>query len=136
MKVAAQTWRERHPDRYQRYLRIVRPIYRRTPKRALENRIRSGIHQSLEHGKQGCRWETLVGYTLSDLQDHLERQFQPGMTWENMGQWHIDHIIPISFFCYTAPQDVEFRMCWRLENLRPLWAIDNIKKGSTIPIVR
>ena len=51
-----------------------------------------------------------------------------GMNLENYGKWHVDHIIPVSFFKFKNTDDVEFKMCWRLENLQPLWEKDNLEK--------
>jgi hypothetical protein len=82
--------------------------------------------------KNGKHWEYLVGYTCQDLIEHLEKLFKPGMSWDNYGKWHIDHIIPISFFKFETIGDVEFKMCWRLENLQPLWAKENILKSDKI----
>ena len=56
------------------------------------------------------------------------------MTWGNYGKWHVDHIIPQAFFKYTSTDDVEFKYCWSLNNLQPLWAKDNIKKKDKILI--
>jgi hypothetical protein len=61
---------------------------------------------------------------------HLERQFLSGMTWANRGQWHIDHIQPRSSFKFVGPDDPEFKACWALSNLRPLWKADNLKKNA------
>jgi hypothetical protein len=83
---------------------------------------------ALKARKSGRHWETLVGYSLSDLTTHLERQFLPGMTWLNFGQWHIDHIVPQRCFTFETERDAEFRACWALSNLRPLWAEDNFRK--------
>jgi len=83
--------------------------------------------------KGGVSWQKLAGYTINDLRDHLESQFANGMSWENMGQWHIDHIIPRSYFEFTKPSDEGFKQCWALSNLQPLWAKDNLSKGSSLP---
>ena len=99
----------------------------------MQNRIRSGIHQSLSKGiKNNRKWELLVGYTVEQLKHHLESQFKDGMTWLNMGKWHIDHIIPISAFNYEKPEDIDFKKCWELSNLQPMWAIDNFKKHDKL----
>lgn len=74
----------------------------------------------------------LLGYTLEDLRSHLEKQFTEGMSWDNYGEWHIDHIIPQSFLPYNSPEDENFKKCWNLNNLQPLWAIDNIRKSNKI----
>lgn len=95
-------------------------------------RMSEGIRGSLITGKNGRSWEALVGYTLSDLVDHLERQFLPGMSWENMGEWHIDHIIPVSAFDFQSYGDKDFKYCWELPNLRPLWAADNLSKSANL----
>lgn len=92
------------------------------------------VRQSLKKGKKGRGWESLVGYTVADLIDHLEKLFLPGMTWENYGRggWHIDHIIPKSAFNYELPEDIDFRRAWALSNLQPLWEKDNIAKGAKL----
>lgn len=88
------------------------------------------IRYSLLGKKNGCRWEKLVGYSLQDLLNHIEGLFQPGMSWENYGEWHIDHIKPRSSFTYITADDPQFLECWSLKNLRPLWAIENLHKGA------
>lgn len=93
-------------------------------------RLASAIGKSLRGHKPGRSWEAVVGYTLEDLMCHLERQFQPGMTWETYGKWHIDHRKPLASFAYVSTDDPEFRECWALSNLQPLWAEDNINKGA------
>lgn len=97
----------------------------------LRNRIATRIHACLKRGaKGGERTEALVGWTIAELRTHLERQFLPSMSWQNMGEWHIDHIVPLSSFAITAADCPELKRAWALTNLRPLWAKDNIKKGA------
>lgn len=70
----------------------------------------------------------LLGYSAIELKEYLELLFIDGMTWDNHGEWHIDHIIPVSSFAYeTNPNIVN-----ALSNLQPLWAKDNIKKSNKI----
>lgn len=71
-----------------------------------------------------------LGYSLQDLMNHLEKKFVSGMSWENYGKWHIDHIIPQSWLPYNSIEDENFSKCWSLSNLQPLWATDNISKGN------
>lgn len=80
--------------------------------------------------KEGQSWENLVEYDLIDLKKHLEKGFQPGMNWENYGEWHIDHIKPITAFDITSIECEDFKKCWSLENLQPLWAEENMSKGN------
>ena len=101
------------------------------PQKRLRRRISNQIWQSLKQSKNGERWESLVGYTVEDLKNHLERQFQKGMSWENYGEWHIDHIVPVSAFCFQSPEDNEFKQCFALSNLRPLAGFENILKSNS-----
>jgi hypothetical protein len=90
------------------------------------------MYQALKKRKNGHSWENIIGYTLKDLMSTLETKFQPGMTWKNYGRygWHIDHIIPICRFNYTSFEDKEFKECWDLNNLQPLWATENLSKQN------
>lgn len=74
----------------------------------------------------------VLGYSKKQLMEHLEFQWQTGMSWSNygkhMGEWNIDHIFPVSRFSLDAtPAQVN-----SLSNLRPMWSIDNSKKGRKI----
>ncbi len=89
------------------------------------------IHRALGKGKAGKSWRTFVDYSLEELMLHLERQFLPGMTWQNKGEWHIDHIVPRASFEYSSAEDEEFKRAWALSNLRPIWARDNVQKNAT-----
>jgi len=106
--------------------------YRTDTTYRLNNLMSKRINLELRGTKSHKRWEELVGYTVGDLKKHLESKFIDGMSWENIGKWHIDHIIPVSFFQFTTYKDSEFKQCWALSNLQPLWAYDNFKKGSKI----
>lgn len=76
--------------------------------------------------------ERMLGYSLADLRQHIERQFTKGMTWARFlsGEIHIDHIIPQASFDLSIPD--EWKRCWCLSNLRPLWAKDNWQKSARI----
>ncbi len=54
------------------------------------------------------------------------------MSFENYGEWHIDHVVPASNFSYDSFEDKEFKDCWALSNLQPLWAEENLKKGDRL----
>lgn len=96
-------------------------------------RIRKAVSGAVKRGgarKNGESWESLVGYSVERLIDHLCGKFMPGMTLENYGEWHIDHIKPIASFKIHSVQCEDFKACWALSNLQPLWALDNIRKGA------
>lgn len=79
------------------------------------------------------KWFKVIGYTLEQLITHIENQFLPGMNWDNYGKsgWHIDHIKPISYFKFDCPDQLDFKECWALNNLQPLWEKDNLRKGGS-----
>ncbi len=130
-----------------RQYNIINPFGRKTSDKKYEKKrglnisyrlgrsISKSMNKGLEDGKNKQHWEFLVNYTITDLKRHLKERFIEGMTWDNYGHsgWHIDHIIPQSFFKFGSYNDVEFRMCWRLENLQPLWAKDNYFKRNKLP---
>lgn len=66
----------------------------------------------------GCDWATLL--------EHLESQFAPGMTWENMGEWEVDHITPYA----TAKTEEDVIRLSHYTNLQPLWKSENRQKGG------
>ena len=70
----------------------------------------------------------ILGAELDLIKQHLEDQFQDGMTWENMGEWHIDHIIPLA----SAKTKEELICLCHYSNLQPLWATDNLSKGDRL----
>jgi 5-methylcytosine-specific restriction endonuclease McrA len=54
------------------------------------------------------------------------------MSWDNCNEWHIDHIIPKAAFNYEKPEDIDFKKCWALKNLQPLWAKENHEKKDKL----
>ena len=105
---------------------------RKREKYRISQNISSYIRQSLNGKKDNKHWENLVGYTLQELKYHIEKQFKLGMNWNNYGLygWHIDHIKPVSLFNITNYNCNDFKKCWSLSNLQPLWAEENWKKGN------
>jgi hypothetical protein len=80
----------------------------------------------------------LLGYSALELKEYIESLFVEGMTWDNHGEWHIDHIIPVTTFSPETPCSVVNA----LSNLQPLWAtnreidgifyLGNLNKGSKL----
>jgi len=115
-------WRRKNPEK----ARIaMQNWWKNNPNQLALRRVGGEIRRCLKgHPKATRYWEKLVGYTLEDLMAHLEGQFKEGMSWDNHGEWHIDHINPVSSFGSD-----EIKECWSLDNLQPLWAEDNVAKG-------
>lgn len=74
----------------------------------------------------------LLGCDMKSFVAHLEKQFSPGMTWENhtSNGWHIDHIIPCRAFDLT--KEDEQKKCFHYSNMQPLWAKDNLTKNDSL----
>jgi hypothetical protein len=128
-------WREKNIDKhrekkrnYEKYKKSTDPIYK------LISNFRTAIYTVLKENKldKYTNYFNMVGYTAEQLKSHLEVQFKDGMTWENYGEWHVDHIQPISSFTFETCDDEQFKTCWSLDNLQPMWGIENIKKGNSI----
>lgn len=93
-------------------------------------RLRKRMYEAVKGRVKSARTIELIGCSVEYLQQYLEEQFQDGMTWDNYGEWHVDHIIPCSSFDFSKPEDQ--RSCFHYSNLQPLWAIDNIRKSDKI----
>ena len=119
--------RERDPSRLYETLRGERK-----PGAALRRRLRTRIDRQIRNALKGKERQrglfNLLGYSCDELKQHLERTFTKGMGWNNVGDWHIDHILPVSSFDLTDAE--QLARCWSLPNLRALWARDNMTKGA------
>jgi len=96
-------------------------------------KLKKNISRAISHAIFKCGNSTIkfLPYTIDDLKQYLENQFDNEMSWDNYGvYWHIDHIIPHSTFKYDSMEDIEFKRCWSLNNLRPLEAKQNRLDGA------
>ena len=99
----------------------------------LANNLRKRIGNAFKNNSKSAKTIKLLGCTILKLKQHLENQFTKGMTWDNYGKWHIDHIKPLVTFNLKLPSQ-QF-IAFNYKNLRPLWAIENQsrpKDGSDI----
>lgn len=110
--------------------RVAVKKYRSTPSGRINHRTSARMFAGLSGVRRGSNWRARLGYTVADLRAHLECGFLPGMSWDNIGDWHIDHIVPLASFTFSSADDPEFRAAWALTNLRPLWAADNMRKHA------
>ncbi len=90
--------------------------------------------KAVGRSKKGESTFAHLPYTVQELKEHLEAQWELWMGWDNygrgLGKWTIDHVVPQFDFHYESLDDPEFQKCWALENLRPLGFIENIRKGN------
>ncbi|MBA7584901.1 hypothetical protein ES708_26867 [subsurface metagenome] len=129
-------WKENNLEKVQKCHRKAGMVYyyknKENPIFRITHSISSAIGLALKCNKNGGHWEDLVGYTLKKLVKHIEKQFKFGMDWDNYGEWEIDHMKPISSFNFNDYNDLEFKKCWSLKNLQPLWISENRRKGNKI----
>jgi len=96
----------------------------------LSGSIRNLIYYSITRQGYSKRSKTykILGCTFEEFKIHLEKQFTKGMTWENQGEWHLDHIYPVSL----AEDEDHLIKLNHYTNFQPLWAIDNLVKGNKL----
>lgn len=114
----------------------------------LRSQISKRVAETLKNNnssKNGKSIFDFLQYTMNELKEHLEAQFEPWMNWNNYGKynskvwddndsttwiWNLDHIIPQSLLSYSSMEEDNFKKCWSLENLRPLSAKQNLLDGA------
>jgi uncharacterized Zn finger protein (UPF0148 family) len=143
------SWRKKNPEKLKEYSKKDYSNCKEYHKTYCFNRRQIDFRYKLR-----CNISTLIGsrlkfrllskngkstfdflpYTVDELIRHLENLFEPWMNWDNWGigkgKWNIDHKKPDSLFNYKSVEDKEFQKCWALNNLQPMDAIENIKKGN------
>ena len=124
-------YQKRVADKINDYSRnYVRERRKRDKVYALKENIRGRFRYEL--AKRGETKHTkandYLGCSWLELQEYLKGQFTDGMSWDNYGDWHVDHIIPLAI---AENRDELIKLCHHT-NLRPLWASDNISKGAKI----
>lgn len=127
---ATRDWRTRNKEHLQSYARQYAATRRNDVQARLASRLRKRIGTAIRVGQKGGSAVRDLGCSIDELKVHLERQFRPGMTWDNWSRtgWHIDHIRPLISFDLT--DRTQFLAAANYLNLQPLWASDNIRKGS------
>jgi len=103
--------------------------YNNEPEYKIKHSLRGRLYTAIKSNyKTGSAVQDL-GCSIEELKRRLESQFQKGMTWDNYGEWHIDHIRPLASFDLTKREEL-LKAC-NYSNLQPLWAKDNLSKGAT-----
>ena len=102
----------------------------------MTNRLRSLVLGAIRRrgGHKSHKSVQLLGCSIEHAVKHLEKQFSDGMSWDNYGDWQIDHIKPCASFDMADPR--QQKQCCHYTNLQPLWAYDNRKKGARYELPR
>jgi hypothetical protein len=144
IKISNKEWRDKNADYAKKKIKLWRDKnknhikkyknnkYNNDPLYKLTENVRCRINIFLKKTniiKKNKTFE-IVGCSPQFLKEYLEQKFTEGMSWDNYGLygWHIDHIIPLSS---VNTEEEIYKLC-HYTNLQPLWATDNLKKGSKL----
>ena len=143
-KDTTQLWREKNKEKIAEYnknyrkenrVKLVKVACERAKQKrktdpvfVLMRRERVRVYDALKGIRKAARTETLLGCSYEFFRGYIEGKFVDGMNWENIGNWHIDHIRPLASFDLTNPE--QQKLAFHYTNQQPLWAIDNLRKGA------
>lgn len=126
----ASAWYQNNKERYNEWRREWQPNREQEkPAFKVARSLRRRIYEVVAKGYKSDSTLSLLGCSYEDLLEHLSSQFADGMSWDNYGQWHIDHIRPCASFDLLDPE--QQAQCFHYTNLQPLWAKDNLSKGAS-----
>jgi hypothetical protein len=104
------------------------------PEYRLAHNLRNRLTRALKGLNKSESTQQLLGCSIGDFRLHIESNWEPGMSWDNyghgVGKWGLDHMIPCAIFDLSKPEHQ--RRCFHFSNIRPMWAIANIKKGKKL----
>lgn len=124
--IRTSNYRKSNKDWYNKYKKEYRN------KNKIISNIRRGIWGCLKGKQKKSSSIEYIGCSIEKFKEHLQFKFQEGMSFENYGQWHIDHIKPLCSFNFNdADIESELKIAWHYTNLQPLWSFDNLSKGKT-----
>jgi intein/homing endonuclease len=135
--ISAAIYREKNREYVNNYAKIYRSIKKDYWSRYLKNpsfkigyilssRLRNALKSQNSRKKNSIK--KYIGCSIDELKQYIEKQFKHGMSWENHGKWHIDHIRPCSSFNLINEEECE--KCFHFSNLQPLWEHDNKVKSD------
>ena len=122
-----KTWREENKKRVREY---QKKRLRESIDYRLTTNLRVRIYSAFKNGYKTGSAVRDLGCSISQFKLFIENQFTEGMSWENYGEWHLDHVIPLRSFDLTKRQQFLEATNWL--NYQPLWAKENLQKGSGV----
>ena len=141
VEITPEVYQQQHAKQFTSFMDETREVHRKKnreyrrfrlrndPEYKLKDNLRNRIRKFLK-GAKSNNSESLIGCTWEELFRHIEEQFRDGMSWQNQGEWEIDHIIPCNAFKDELHLESNQRvLCW-FQNLQPLWREDNRAKGG------
>ena len=135
IKTYAARWRDKNRAKLKAYFKTYRPGWQATkyandPQFKLAYLLRNRVRAAIKGIAKSASTLQLLGCTVDELKVKLESRFRPGMTWDNYGEWHVDHIKPCASFDLSDP--AQQQLCFHWTNLQPLWALENLQKSDKL----
>jgi hypothetical protein len=135
-----KTHRKKYRKSHAPQIKLENLLYQRKYRSIPHNRLALNLRRRLwglikdQNTRKTDRTFALVGCSISELKAHISGQFQLGMTWENYGDWHVDHVKPCASFDLSDPR--QQKECFHFSNLQPLWEKDNLSKNDSLTWTR
>ena len=125
IKVQKAAWHQEHKH-------LIKEKYNNDIQFKLSHLLRVRLNSAIASGQKVGSFVDDLGCSIAELKVRLESKWQPGMSWDNWSKygWHIDHIIPLASFDLSDRS--QFLKACHHTNLQPLWAVDNLSKGSKV----
>lgn len=124
-----------HREEQRKYRRAYEDKRKKDVNFKLQRILRSRINNAIKAQKttKDLHMLELLGCTLEQCREYISSKFRDGMSWENHGKlWHIDHIIPCSYFDFNDKNNL--KLCFNYRNLQPLLIKENLLKKDSIPL--
>ncbi|MHA1738808.1 MAG: hypothetical protein ACTSWD_09500 [Candidatus Heimdallarchaeota archaeon] len=122
-------YREKNKIRLNKQIYLIhRKYYKNNISYRIKENCRGRINNALRGYTKSLSTMLLIGCEVDYLMFHLQEQFTKGMSWDNYGDWHVDHIRPCASFDFV--KESEQKKCFHYTNLQPLWAKDNLSKHT------
>lgn len=121
-------WVKTFPDKKRAADRACHVRNMRRPAFRLVRNLRNRVWHAIKGRTKSAHTVNLLGCSIPEFCAYLEKQFKPDMSWENYGEWHIDHIRPCASFNLSDP--AQQQACFHFSNCQPLWMAENISKGA------
>ena len=114
-------WVKNNPDKVKKYM---------TEQKRIAKNLRHELSRIYQGRTKFPKVELLelLGCSPEFYREYIQSKFSPGMSFDNYGEWHIDHIIPCSSFDMNNHE--QQKLCFHYSNTQPLWRIDNIRKSN------
>lgn len=119
-------YRKRNSLKIKEYKKAWEILHKDDPLFKIKRNLRRRVHHALQGNRKANRTFELIGCTPEFFKNYISSLFTKGMSWNNYGKWHIDHIKPC--FTFDLSDSDQQRICFHYTNQRPLWAEDNLSR--------